>query len=162
MLNKDKKKPRVKCLLSNAKTLSVAATTHIFLGGLSSCSTKYTFLRSHFYNVWIYTCSSHRVRGVSRVAVTILGGVDASTCWVRCESRMNGIAVWTWRIHINVNQCESNAHLAKLVSNKSESSLQCEHALCVTSQIVQVQISAIPSYMHINRKNSKWTITTLP
>ena len=48
----------------------------------------------------------------------LLGGVDASTCWLRYESQMDRIAVWTGPVHINVDQCELNAHLTKPVSNQ--------------------------------------------
>ena len=41
---------------------------------------------------------------------------------------MDRIAVWTRSIRIYVDQCGLNVHLAKPVSNQSESTLQCEYA----------------------------------
>ena len=104
---------------------------NIIIGG--SYTKSFSVVRHHirwsidFYNVYIVAIAC----GVPLVAVTWSWGVDASTCWLRCEPRMERTAVWTRPIHISADQCGLNAHLVNPVSNQFESSLQCEHTLLI-------------------------------
>ena len=57
----------------------------------------------HFFNVYIIVtilCGGSTARG----SHMILGGLDASTCWLRCQSWVDGIAVWMWPIRINADR----------------------------------------------------------